>query len=93
MGLWCIRSQCFRARLVGEAASSVHTFSGSFAQICMQRACLEAATAMIGAPGVVACANRPCARVHTAHRLCWAWFVGCGVGIGVFSCFDGKNDL
>ena len=35
-------------------------------------------TAMVGEPGVVACANRPRARVHTARRLYMAWFARWG---------------
>ena len=29
---------------------------------------------MVRAPDVAACANRPCAREHTARRLCRVWF-------------------
>ena len=52
------------ADLAGEAASSVHTFSGSLAQMRLWRAALAGATAMVGAPDVCSMrelALRPCA--------------------------------
>ena len=50
-------------------------------------------TAMAGAPSVVACANRPCARVPTARRLVRVWLALWGLGGAVFAVFGGKNGL